>query len=93
MSEETATTAQMTRPNPLREVMTRDKRKGSVYSLVDTSDLEETREVIGPKASALSNLGKRSESMLSVYSLGEARYGTVTVSGEIEFGFIYNFGR
>ena len=32
----------------------------------------------------------RSESMASVYSQGEGRYGTVTVKGELEFGFIYN---
>ena len=31
--------------------------------------------------------------MASVYSQGEGRYGTVTVRGEIEFGFIYSFGR
>ena len=32
----------------------------------------------------------RSESMASVYSQGEGRYGTVTVKGDLEFGFIYN---
>lgn len=32
----------------------------------------------------------RSESMASVYSQGEGRYGTVLVKGELEFGFIYN---
>ena len=31
--------------------------------------------------------------MASVYSQGEGRYGTVTVRGEVEFGFIYSFGR
>ena len=30
--------------------------------------------------------------MASVYSQGEGRYGTVTVRGEVEFGFIYSFG-
>merc|ERR1712117_557298 len=39
---------------------------------------------------SLSSLGTRSESMASVYSQGEGRYGTVTVKGELEFGFIYN---
>ena len=34
----------------------------------------------------------RSESMASVYSQGEGRYGTVAVRGDVEFGFIYNFG-
>ena len=42
------------------------------------------------KAGSLSSLGTRSESMASVYSQGEGRYGTVTVKGELEFGFIYN---
>ena len=28
--------------------------------------------------------------MASVYSQGEGRYGTVSVKGELEFGFIYN---
>lgn len=28
--------------------------------------------------------------MASVYSQGEGRYGTVTVKGDLEFGFIYN---
>ena len=30
--------------------------------------------------------------MASVYSQGEGRYGTVAVRGDVEFGFIYNFG-
>ena len=38
------------------------------------------------------SLNCRSESMASVYSQGEGRYGTVTVRGEVEFGFIYSFG-
>ena len=42
------------------------------------------------KAGSLSSLGTRSESMASVYSQGEGRYGTVTVKGDLEFGFIYN---
>ena len=42
---------------------------------------------------SLLNVLNRSESMASVYSQGEGRYGTVTVRGEIEFGFIYSFGR
>lgn len=40
----------------------------------------------------MSSLGTRSESMASVYSQGEGRYGTVAVRGDVEFGFIYNFG-
>ena len=43
------------------------------------------------QAGSLSSLGTRSESMASVYSQGEGRYGTVTVRGDLEFGFIYNF--
>merc|ERR1711976_1154262 len=42
------------------------------------------------KTGSLSSLGSRSESMASVYSQGEGRYGTVTVKGDLEFGFIYN---
>ena len=38
------------------------------------------------------NYSCRSESMASVYSQGEGRYGTVAVRGDVEFGFIYNFG-
>jgi synaptotagmin-like protein len=55
----------------------------------------EEREVQGSqliKASSMSSLGTRSESMASVYSQGEGRYGTVTVRGEVECGFIYSFG-
>ena len=43
------------------------------------------------KSGSLSSLGTRSESMASVYSQGEGRYGTVLVKGEVEFGFIYSF--
>ena len=47
--------------------------------------------MVGFQAGSLSSLGTRSESMASVYSRGEGRYGTVTVRGDLEFGFIYNF--
>ena len=40
----------------------------------------------------IGDLNLRSESMASVYSQGEGRYGTVAVRGDVEFGFIYNFG-
>merc|ERR1712241_341228 len=59
------------------------------------ADDKEVNEKFGSqliKAGSLSSLGTRSESMASVYSQGEGRYGTVTVRGEVEFGFIYSFG-
>ena len=72
---------------------------------MEERDLPSTTQLI--KATSLSSLGNRcpkqlstehlpllrSESMASVYSQGEGRYGTVTVRGELEFGFIYSFGR
>ena len=50
--------------------------------------------IIHPCGSGLliGDLNLRSESMASVYSQGEGRYGTVAVRGDVEFGFIYNFG-
>ncbi|KAJ4452184.1 hypothetical protein ANN_03702 [Periplaneta americana] len=39
--------------------------------------------------SSLSSLGQRSDSLASVYS--GARYGTVAVKGEVEFGLEYNY--
>merc|ERR1719189_2110214 len=78
----------------------RDMRETSVASSRGSSDITEpepdltgmvastTQPLV--KAGSLSSLGTRSESMASVYSQGEGRYGTVTVKGELEFGFIYN---
>ena len=76
----------------------RDMRETSVASSRGSSDITEpepdltgmvgTQQLV--KAGSLSSLGTRSESMASVYSQGEGRYGTVTVKGELEFGFIYN---
>ena len=76
----------------------RDMRETSVASSRGSSDITEpepdltgmvsTQQMV--KAGSLSSLGTRSESMASVYSQGEGRYGTVTVKGELEFGFIYN---
>ena len=80
----------------------RDLRETSVASSRGSSDITEpepdltgmvgglggTQQLV--KAGSLSSLGTRSESMASVYSQGEGRYGTVTVKGELEFGFIYN---
>ena len=78
----------------------RDLRETSVASSRGSSDITEpepdltgmvastTQPLV--KAGSLSSLGTRSESMASVYSQGEGRYGTVTVKGELEFGFIYN---
>ena len=78
----------------------RDLRETSVASSRGSSDITEpepdmtgmvgitTQQMV--KAGSLSSLGTRSESMASVYSQGEGRYGTVTVKGELEFGFIYN---
>jgi len=78
--------------------ISREVREPSVCSRAssgaDTADMEE-RDNSGSqlvKAGSLSSLGNRSESMASVYSQGEGRYGTVTVRGEVEFGFIYSFG-
>merc|ERR1719420_2238340 len=76
--------------------LAREVREPSVCSRgssgMGEGEMEE-REVQGSqliKASSMSSLGTRSESMASVYSQGEGRYGTVTVKGELEFGFIYN---
>jgi len=76
----------------------RDMRETSVASSRGSSDITEPEPdltgMVGTtqlvKAGSLSSLGTRSESMASVYSQGEGRYGTVTVKGELEFGFIYN---
>ena len=79
----------------------RDMRETSVASSRGSSDITEPEPdmtgmvgIVGTqqlvKAGSLSSLGTRSESMASVYSQGEGRYGTVTVKGELEFGFIYN---
>merc|ERR1712117_922731 len=80
----------------------RDYRETSVASSRGSSDITEPEHdntgvvaMSGPghnmvKTGSLSSLGTRSESMASVYSQGEGRYGTVTVKGELEFGFIYN---
>merc|ERR1719189_2927354 len=79
----------------------RDLRETSVASSRGSSDITEPEPdltgMVGlggsqqlVKAGSLSSLGTRSESMASVYSQGEGRYGTVTVKGELEFGFIYN---
>merc|ERR1719270_3326563 len=80
----------------------RDYRETSVASSRGSSDITEPDNdntglvATGPgghnlvKAGSLSSLGTRSESMASVYSQGEGRYGTVTVKGDLEFGFIYN---
>ena len=77
----------------------RDLRETSVASSRGSSDITEPEPdmtgMVGTqqqmvKAGSLSSLGTRSESMASVYSQGEGRYGTVTVKGELEFGFIYN---
>lgn len=80
----------------------RDMRETSVASSRGSSDITEPEpdmtgmvSMVGTshqmvKAGSLSSLGNRSESMASVYSQGEGRYGTVTVKGELEFGFIYN---
>ena len=80
----------------------RDLRETSVASSRGSSDITEPEPdltgMVGGlggaqqlvKAGSLSSLGTRSESMASVYSQGEGRYGTVTVKGELEFGFIYN---
>lgn len=79
----------------------RDFRESSVCSRAssgaDTAEIDEKdgNEKFGSqliKAGSLSSLGTRSESMASVYSQGEGRYGTVAVRGDVEFGFIYNFG-
>lgn len=79
----------------------RDFREPSVCSRAssgaDTAEIDEKdgNEKFGSqliKAGSLSSLGTRSESMASVYSQGEGRYGTVAVRGDVEFGFIYNFG-
>lgn len=83
----------------------RDHREPSVCSRgssgADIAELDErdsgtTDKAVGnlqmTKAGSLSSLGTRSESMASVYSQGEGRYGTVAVRGDVEFGFIYNFG-
>ena len=78
----------------------RDLRETSVASSRGSSDITEpepdmtgmvgTQQQQMVKAGSVSSLGTRSESMASVYSQGEGRYGTVTVKGELEFGFIYN---
>ena len=77
----------------------RDMRETSVASSRGSSDITEPEPdmtgMVGTqqqmvKAGSLSSLGTRSESMASVYSQGEGRYGTVTVKGDLEFGFIYN---
>ena len=54
---------------------------------------EDRESVVGrfTKSESQSTLSSRSESMASVYSQGEGRYGTVMVKGEVEFGFIYSF--
>merc|ERR1712123_102886 len=79
----------------------RDFREPSVCprasSGADTAEIDEKdgNEKFGSqliKAGSLSSLGTRSESMASVYSQGEGRYVTVAVRGDVEFGFIYNFG-
>merc|ERR1719412_599861 len=79
----------------------RDFREPSVCSRAssgaDTAEADDKdgNEKFGSqliKAGSLSSLGTRSESMASVYSQGEGRYGTVAVRGDVEFGFIYNFG-
>jgi len=41
--------------------------------------------------STLSTLGSRSDSLASVYSAGEARYGTVAVRGDLQLGLQYNY--
>jgi len=78
----------------------REVREPSVCSRAssgaDTAELDDRELCMGggqlAKAGSLSSLGTRSESMASVYSQGEGRYGTVTVRGDLEFGFIYSFG-
>ena len=77
----------------------RDYRETSVASSRGSSDITEpdadNTGLVGvpqplTKAGSVSSLGSRSESMASVYSQGEGRYGTVSVKGDLEFGFIYN---
>ena len=81
----------------------RDYRETSVASSRGSSDITEpdadNTGLVGVsgalphplnKAGSVSSLGSRSESMASVYSQGEGRYGAVNVKGELEFGFIYN---
>jgi len=80
--------------------LVRDYRETSVASSRGSSDITEpdndntgVMPISGHhmvKTGSLSSLGSRSESMASVYSQGEGRYGTVTVKGDLEFGFIYN---
>lgn len=79
--------------------LVRDFRESSVGSRAsseadDRDERELSVERFGPsfKAGSMSSLGTRSESMASVYSQGEGRYGTVLVKGDIEFGFMYSFG-
>uniref|UniRef100_A0A0K2TY91 C2 domain-containing protein n=1 Tax=Lepeophtheirus salmonis TaxID=72036 RepID=A0A0K2TY91_LEPSM len=84
-------------PSP---VIGREIRESSVCSRssVDTNDEGDvvSRDERFPspftKHGSLSNLGVRSESMASVYSQGEGRYGTVVVRGDVEFGIHYRNG-
>ncbi|XP_043203151.1 synaptotagmin-like protein 4 [Amphibalanus amphitrite] len=43
------------------------------------------------RSATLSTLGSRSDSMASVYSAGEARYGTVPVRGDLQLALQYNY--
>ncbi|XP_023347926.1 synaptotagmin-like protein 2 [Eurytemora carolleeae] len=70
-------------PRSVREgSVPRSVREGSTGSN-DTVDGEDEKF-------KSSTLGNRSESLASIYSQGEGRYGTVSVHGDIEFGFMYN---
>jgi len=74
-------------PRSVREgSLPRSAREGSVGSN-DTVDAEDERM---RSTSTMSSLGTRSESLASIYSQGEGRYGTVSVRGDIEFGYMYN---
>ncbi|XP_046438742.1 uncharacterized protein LOC124190211 isoform X4 [Daphnia pulex] len=64
----------------------------SASDTLDDSELSATTVNNKSRSASLSALGTRSDSMASVYSAaGEARYGTVAVRGEIQFGLHYNY--